>query len=377
MAVVFTCVCGNEFHVSDELTRQRFRCLHCLRMVTPDDAAQSPFQNNYSTGQPGSSEPRPGGSSPARRYAQLALAAIAVLVLVLWLLHRPPATAPKAETFAGAWSLDSETTRQYNPLLASARDGVQVEFQPDGRYKAQIAGQAQSGQWRVLKKEGETVTVALAPSATPTVALESVVVEGNQVRANLSGGLGAFQLARAGSGRDPAIAGTNAIRAAPARPRRDHAAQGDGATYSLIESRLYMGGAVAEPPPGTKVVVNLNEDKDPYTADVYLWVPIRDGPPAPSIEWLSQLVGFVQEKRQAGLTTYVHCHLGVSRAGLVVAAYLMQEHHWTRDQALAYIRSKRPQVHPNASFMHLLKEWEGATAAHGSAATSHGSGVRP
>src|SRR5262249_14301599 len=47
-----------------------------------------------------------------------------------------------------------------------------------------------------------------------------------------------------------------------------------------------------------------------------------------------------------------------SRSGLVAAAYLMYEHGWTRDEALAFLRTKHPQVRPNPGFMRLLAEWE-------------------
>ena len=130
--------------------------------------------------------------------------------------------------------------------------------------------------------------------------------------------------------------------------------------YSLIEEGLYLGRSVSEPPPGTKAVVNVCESEDSYPAAVCLWQPIPDAPPAPSIEWLKRVVEFITTQHQAGLTVYVHCHNGVSRSGMVATAYLMHEHNWTRDEALAFVRSKRPSVWPNPGFMPLLTEWEQA-----------------
>jgi hypothetical protein len=132
----------------------------------------------------------------------------------------------------------------------------------------------------------------------------------------------------------------------------------EGANYSRIEDGLYMGGAVAEPPPGTTAVLNLCELKDPYGTDNSLWEPIPDRAPAPSIDWLRRMVAFVAAKRQAGLTTFVHCRMGASRSGMVVVAYLMSRNHWTRDRALAFVRSKRPQTRPNPAFMERLLDWE-------------------
>ena len=80
--------------------------------------------------------------------------------------------------------------------------------------------------------------------------------------------------------------------------------------------------------------------------------------PAPKLEWLTEQVEFIASQRNAGRTTYVHCYAGVSRSVMVVAAYLIHKHGWTRDEALAHIRERRPQVRPNPAFMDLLEEWE-------------------
>ncbi len=128
--------------------------------------------------------------------------------------------------------------------------------------------------------------------------------------------------------------------------------------YAEIEPGLYMGGDVLEPPPGTSAVLNLCEQKDAYQCEVHVWEPIRDAAPAPSIAWLKKQVEFVETQRNAGRTTYVHCFQGVSRSGLVVTAYLMHAHRWTRNEAMAFIRERRPQLRPNGAFMELLGEWE-------------------
>jgi hypothetical protein len=129
--------------------------------------------------------------------------------------------------------------------------------------------------------------------------------------------------------------------------------------YSSIEDRLYVGEFTNRPPPGTGAVVNLCERPDSYAVDACLWVPI-DGSEAPDLEWLRRVVAFIDAQRRAGVTTYVHCLAGMNRSGMVVTAYLMHEHHWTREQALAFVRSRRPQVQPNPALMRLLGEWEEA-----------------
>ena len=128
--------------------------------------------------------------------------------------------------------------------------------------------------------------------------------------------------------------------------------------YSLIEPRLYMGGSVEEPPPDTAAVLNLCDRRDGYHCEIELSEPIRDGGKPPSVEWLQRIVQWVEHQHTAGKTVYVHCQAGVSRSGMVIVAYEMHKNHWTRDQALEFVRTKRPQARPNPNFMELLLEWE-------------------
>lgn len=128
--------------------------------------------------------------------------------------------------------------------------------------------------------------------------------------------------------------------------------------YSRIEEHLYLGGAVAAPPRGTQAVINLCEKEDPYRCEWHVWEPIADGEPAPSLDWLRRMVALLDEKQRANVTTYVHCRNGVSRSGLLIVAYEMWKNHGSRDEALAFVRSKRPITRPNPAFMRLLLEWE-------------------
>jgi hypothetical protein len=130
--------------------------------------------------------------------------------------------------------------------------------------------------------------------------------------------------------------------------------------YSEIDDGLYLGGYVKEPPPGTRAVLNLCGDKDPYKAEFSEWHFIPDAAPAPSLDWLREQVAFVDKERSAGHPVYIHCWAGISRSAMVTTAYLMVHNHWTRDEALKYIRSKRSIVSPNSAFMELLQKWEEA-----------------
>ena len=131
--------------------------------------------------------------------------------------------------------------------------------------------------------------------------------------------------------------------------------------YSQIEEGLWLGGNVAQPPPGTQAVLNLCEAEDGYRGESQKWAPIRDAAPAPDLDWLRAQVGFIKSERAAHRTVYVHCMNGASRSGMVMAAYLMQREGWSRDQAIQFLRLHRPAVRPNPAFLQLLVEWEGAT----------------
>lgn len=132
--------------------------------------------------------------------------------------------------------------------------------------------------------------------------------------------------------------------------------------YSRIEDELWLGGSVRQPPPGTSAVLNLCETEDPYQAEAHRWEPIRDGEPAPSLDWLREQVAFIESQRKAGKGVYVHCLNGVSRSAMVLAAYLMKRERWSRDEAIDYLRSRRPEVRPNPAFLQLLSDWEKALA---------------
>lgn len=67
---------------------------------------------------------------------------------------------------------------------------------------------------------------------------------------------------------------------------------------------------------------------------------------------------FIERNLMAHRNTLVHCHAGVSRSATVATAYLMKKNSWTVDQALSYIRTRRPRAKPNDSFMNQLRLYE-------------------
>jgi hypothetical protein len=131
-----------------------------------------------------------------------------------------------------------------------------------------------------------------------------------------------------------------------------------GPNYNRVDESLVIGGYVAAPPSGTRAVINLDAEPDPYACEVSIQEPIRDGEPAPELDWLRKMVRQLDEQRTAGRPTYLHCTHGVSRTGLVATAYFMWKEGWTRDEALAWLRQRRSNLQPNTAFMQRLLEWE-------------------
>jgi hypothetical protein len=128
--------------------------------------------------------------------------------------------------------------------------------------------------------------------------------------------------------------------------------------YSRVDDGLWLGGYVTEPPPGTDAVLNLCELQDPYRVEAHRWQPIRDAEPVPSLDWIRDQVQFIEAERAAGQVVFVRCRNGVSRSGMVVVAYYMAHNGWSRDEAVEFVRSRRPGLRPNPVFMQLLLEWE-------------------
>lgn len=128
--------------------------------------------------------------------------------------------------------------------------------------------------------------------------------------------------------------------------------------YSWIEDGIYLGSAVDLPPRGTAAVLNLCEVEDRYQVEIARWEPIPDAAPAPTLDWLDGQVDFIDAQQSAGRQVYVHCRNGVSRSAMVTAAWLMSRHRWSRDEALEFLRSKRPGIRPHPAFLELLAEWD-------------------
>ena len=67
---------------------------------------------------------------------------------------------------------------------------------------------------------------------------------------------------------------------------------------------------------------------------------------------------FINKCKLMGGICLVHCKLGVSRSTTFVIAYLMKYANLTRDEAFAFVKSKRSSIKPNDGFMRQLLIYE-------------------
>jgi len=111
---------------------------------------------------------------------------------------------------------------------------------------------------------------------------------------------------------------------------------------------------------GIKANISLEEKRldQPFGVDYYLWLPTKDHQ-APTLKQLRMGVAFLKEALKQKMKCYVHCQRGHGRAPTLVAAFLVSEG-MNVQEAFAFIKQKRPDIHPNKkqiARVKRLKNW--------------------
>lgn len=76
-------------------------------------------------------------------------------------------------------------------------------------------------------------------------------------------------------------------------------------------------------------------------------------------KWAAEIQVKLVREYKAGRTILVHCHAGMQRSAAVVAMFLIAMYGMTTDQAVAYIKSKRPVAFfPAINFERAIRNWE-------------------
>jgi hypothetical protein len=71
------------------------------------------------------------------------------------------------------------------------------------------------------------------------------------------------------------------------------------------------------------------------------------------------MVRYIDDQLKSGKDVLVHCFAGQQRSATVIAAYLVDKKGYTIDQAVEYIKSKKPDAFfDGVHFMQSLKEFQ-------------------
>ena len=97
---------------------------------------------------------------------------------------------------------------------------------------------------------------------------------------------------------------------------------------------------------GIEVDVSLEAERidAPFGVNFYIWLPVKNDLP-PTQDQLLFGTNVIQKFVTMKKKVYVHCQNGHGRAPTLVAAYLITQGK-TVDEAIEFIKSKRPTIHP-------------------------------
>ncbi len=108
---------------------------------------------------------------------------------------------------------------------------------------------------------------------------------------------------------------------------------------------------------GISADVSLEKDRvdAPFGVDFYAWIPAEDHT-APAPDQLEFGVSVLEKIMAMQKKVYVHCKNGHGRAPALVAAYFIKKGQ-TVEEAVAFIKSKRPAIHLGEVQKQALREF--------------------
>ncbi|KAM8940548.1 phosphatidylglycerophosphatase and protein-tyrosine phosphatase 1 [Pelodytes ibericus] len=116
-----------------------------------------------------------------------------------------------------------------------------------------------------------------------------------------------------------------------------------GMSETLINDENIRGVITMNEEYETRLLCNSAEEWDALGVE-QLRLSTVDFTGIPTLENLQKGVGFIHGHRNRGNSVYIHCKAGRSRSATMVAAYLIQRHKWTPDEAQAFIARIRPHI---------------------------------
>jgi len=92
----------------------------------------------------------------------------------------------------------------------------------------------------------------------------------------------------------------------------------------------------------------------------YKLIIVDDTAESDLLSSFDECVDFIRSGAEKGYATLVHCAAGISRSATICIAYLIKQQGMGADEALEYVRSRRPIVCPNAGFREQLLRYADA-----------------
>ncbi|PCI19877.1 hypothetical protein COB64_03205 [Candidatus Wolfebacteria bacterium] len=103
---------------------------------------------------------------------------------------------------------------------------------------------------------------------------------------------------------------------------------------------------------------SLEKDKidQPFGADYYIWVPIENHT-APTQKQLDFSVETLDRLVKSKDKVYLHCQNGHGRAPTIAVAYFIKTRDMSVDDAIAFVKDKRPTMHIADTQKNALQEY--------------------
>jgi len=114
---------------------------------------------------------------------------------------------------------------------------------------------------------------------------------------------------------------------------------------------------------GITADISLEEERidTPFGIEFYIWIPIKNHT-APTQDQLDFGVSTLEKLVSLKKKVYVHCQNGHGRAPTLIAAYLIKKGKGV-DEAIEFIKSKRPAIHLEEMQKQALVEWSKSNKA--------------
>ena len=144
---------------------------------------------------------------------------------------------------------------------------------------------------------------------------------------------------------------------------------------ACLTPHLYLAAATALNPStlascGISLVINATAELPllPVDGARSVRVSVGDDTMTNLYQHLDTITTTIREEAEQGGVVLVHCVAGVSRSATLCLAYLTK-YYCSLGEAWRYVKTIRPWVRPNYSFMEQLGEWEKVVRPHAETGT--------